>query len=555
MRVVIIGAGAAGLKAACRIRRKDENAEIIVIEKEKEFSISRCSLPYYIAGLVKREELFKTAYGVLKDKKYFNSKNIEILQAFAEEINRAKKVVKVNRNGHTEKLDYDYLIIATGAKPVIPKVEGINSIGVYTLHSPHDADQIIKRLKESENVVIVGAGLIGIECCEAFFDYDVNIILVEMMNRVLPTLLDLEMSKFVERYLKLLGIKVLTNTKVDKIINKNDEVCGVKIGNKEIECQMVLFATGFKPNVELAAKSGLEIGKTGAIRVNEYLQTTDPHVYAGGDCVENKCLITNDFVYLPSGSIANKHGRVIADNITGLKRKFEGVLRSLVLKVFDLTVGAIGINEELAKKKGFNIISAIVPFSSDKSHVYPERNPIILKVIVEKNTKRILGVQVVGTGRGDKKLDSLAVAIQSNAKISELMNLDFAYAPPYSPAVDHVNTISYVIDNKLNNLIYTIKPDEFKRKIESNDDFLIIDVRTYAEARIEKIEDKRCIHIPLEKFRESIPKLLKIPKEKEIILVCSSGYRSYEALRILISLGFVNVKSLEGGLLLFKSFQ
>ncbi len=556
MRVVIIGAGAAGLKAACRIRRRDESAEILVIDKEKEISLSRCSLPYYIAGLIKRDELFKTAFDVLRDKAFFkSSKNIEIIDcALAEDIDRKRKKVKINKDGSIEELDYDFLVIATGAKPVIPNIKGINSYGVFCLYSAKDADEIIKRLKETETVVIIGAGFIGLECCDAFFEHGVDIILVELTDKVLPTLLDYELAKFVESNLKSMGIQLFTKSRVDEIISKDGEVCAVKINNNVVKCQMVLLATGFTPNVELAKKANLEIGKTGAIKVNSLLQTSDPNIYAGGDCVECKCLITGSEIYIPSGSIANMHGRVIGNNITGLKTEFKGVLRSLILKVFDLTVGAIGLNEETAKSLGYDTISAIATFPSDKSHIYPERRPIVLKIVVDKNTKRVLGVQAVGPGASDKKLDVFASIIHSKMSIDDLMDIDFAYAPPYSPAINHVNTMGYIVDNKLRGFLRTIHPIELKRKLESDDDFIILDLRTDAEVKLNRIDDRRCIHIPFEKFRQDFHKIQNLSKEKEIILICSTGYRSYDVLEYLTSNGFKNVRSLEGGFYLFKAF-
>ena len=283
------------------------------------------------------------------------------------------------------------------------------------------------------------------------------------------------------------------------------------------------------------------------------MQTSDSNIYAGGDCVECKCLITGEQVYIPSGSVANRHGRVIADNILGIKRKFKGVLRSIVVRVFDLTVGGIGINEELSGKKGYEYVTAIASFSSDKSHTFPERNPMTLKLVVRKDGK-LLGAQVVGKGRCDKKLDSFAATIFASMNFTDLMNIDFAYSPPYSPAVDHVNTMGYIIDNKIRGLLKTIRPDELKSKLERREDIVLVDLRTRREVEVDKISASNYINIPFEEFRNKL-KELNIPKNKEIVLICSTGYRSYEALRILEERGYKNVKSLEGGTLLFKAFQ
>lgn len=551
MNIVVIGGGACGLKAACRARRRDPDAEITVIEASKYPSLGRCGLPYYVGGIVNSiDDLRKTLAGAVRDADYFKSiKNIDVLiETKAEKIDRNRKVVHiVKKDGSTDEIPYDYLVISTGARPVRLNLPNADAEGVVTLFDPDDAETILNLWEEEalDKAVVIGGGLIGLEMAEAFSRLNVDVTIVEIKDHILPALLDREMAMLVQSYLVEKGIKVLTGSRVTEIIARDGKVAGVKVNGKEIEAQLVLMAVGVRPNVELAKDAGLTIGETGAIKVNERLQTSDPNIYAGGDCVENIHLITGKPIYMPLGTIANKHGRVIGDNITGGNSTFPGVLGTTIFKVLDLNVARTGLSEKQAKELGYEVITALVP-GPDRSHYYPGQKPIRIKLIADAKSGRILGAQIVGFGVVDKRIDVVATAIQMKATIYDLANLDLAYAPPYSTALDTLIHAANVVKNKKDGLYQTISSYEVKSKLERGEDIVILDVRTEEEYRkFKKIESEKVIRIPLKELRKSIDKL---PKDKEIIIVCQIGNRAYEAQRILQGYGFKNVKVMEGGM-------
>lgn len=549
MNVVIIGGGAAGLKAAARIRRKDVEAEITVVEAGNYPSLGKCGLPYYVGGIVHEiDNLRETTYGAVRDENYFRRlKNIDVLTSTkATDIDRERKVVHIERNDREDELSYDYLVIATGAKVVKPPVKGIDAEGVVTLTSAEDAEKIIELWEEgAEKAVVIGAGLIGLESSEALKNLDMDVTIIEMLDRVAPAILDREMAVLVENYIKEKDVKVLTNTRVERILTEDEKVSGVVANGKEIPADIVLVATGVKPNVELAEKAGLKIGKTGAIWVNEFMQTSDNSIYAGGDCVETTHLLTGEKIVAPFGDVANKQGRVIGDNITGSRVRFPGVIGTCIFKLFDYTVASTGLNEDLARRVGIDFMTAIAP-SPDRAHYYPQTAYIRLKILVEKGSWRVIGAQAVGMGDVAKRIDVLSTAIQARMTIDQLSNIDLAYAPPYAPALDPVITAANVAINKRDGLFEGITALELKKRLQ--DDIVILDVRSeeeFKKARIRTEAGEKVIHIPILELRE---RMNELPRDKEIIVVCHLGLRSYEAARILAGAGFKKVKILEGGM-------
>ncbi|RLI83651.1 MAG: pyridine nucleotide-disulfide oxidoreductase, partial [Archaeoglobales archaeon] len=433
MEIVVIGGGACGLKAACRARRRDEDARITVVDSSPYPSLGRCGLPYYVGGIVHSiEDLRKTLAGAVRDEEYFRKvKNIDVLsKTKATKIDRDRRVVRIVSDGSEDELNYDYLVIATGSKPVKLNVPS-DLDGVLTLHNPEDAEKILEMWDEGilERAVIVGGGLIGMEMVEALSNLDVEVTVVEIMDYILPNILDREMAMLVERYLREKGVRVLTRSTVTDIIERNGRVAGVKLNGKEVECDLVLMAIGVKPNVDLALDCGLEVGRFG-IKVDKYMRTTDERIFAGGDCVENVCLITGEPIYTPMGSVANRHGRVIGDNVTGGKSKFPGVLGTTIFKVFELNVARTGLTERRARELGYDVVTCLVS-GPDKTHYYPHQKPIRIKIVAD-GSGRILGAQIVGFGVVDKRLDVIASAIQMKANVRDVANFDLSYAPPYS---------------------------------------------------------------------------------------------------------------------------
>ncbi|MEM0088286.1 MAG: FAD-dependent oxidoreductase [Archaeoglobaceae archaeon] len=526
MEVIIVGAGATGLKCASRLRRLSEEAKITVVDEGERISLARCGLPYFISGQIHEvDELRKTTYDVVRDENYFKKTfNIEVLtKTRALDIDRKRRVLRVSKGEKEDELNYDYLVIATGAKPI--KIFNSDE-RILTLFSAEDAEKILKLWENgAEKAAVIGAGFIGLEACEALRSLDLDVTLVEALDQVAP-MLDAEIAKLVESHIREKGVKVRLATKVRDIVAKDK----LKIvADEEIEADFVVQAVGIKPNVDLAVKAGLEIGTTGAIKVNEFMQTSDARIFAGGDCVENTHILTGKKIYAPFGDVANKHGRVIADNIMGRKVRFPGILGTSIFKVFDLTVAKTGLSEREAISNGFKAYSVLLS-AFDKSHYYPRASNLRIKLVVNENS-RILGAQIVGYSGVDKRIDVFATAIYAGLSIDEISNLDLAYAPPYAPALDPVIVSANVAMNKREGLL------ESTRKIEG----IILDVRSREEAK--KFPVNGALNIPLLELRERVKEL---PKDAEITIICSIGLRSYVASRILKAMGF-KVRVYEGG--------
>ena len=368
-KIVIIGGIATGPKAAARARRLDSDAEITIVERGGLFSYAGCGMPFYIEGLIEDlPSLLCTPRGVVRNDAYFDiEKDIEALcWAEATKINRGDKTVTVRgvKSGEEYDILYDKLVLAVGASPIVPRMEGFDLEGVHRLYTPLDADAIRKELEAGRTkVAIIGGGLIGMEVCGAFVSRGCQVTVLEMMDRLVPTLLDEDFSLLLEKYLRDNGVDVRKGSRVVRLLGDGTgRVAGVETADgQSIEADLVLMAIGVRPNVELAKAAGLEIGETGAIAVNEFLQTSDPDIYAGGDCVENICMITGRKIYVPLGSTANKHGRVIGDNVTGGSTKFPGVTSTAVFKVLDYNIGTTGLNSRDVEKFGYNLVASVAP--------------------------------------------------------------------------------------------------------------------------------------------------------------------------------------------------
>jgi NADPH-dependent 2,4-dienoyl-CoA reductase/sulfur reductase-like enzyme/rhodanese-related sulfurtransferase len=550
-RIVVIGGVACGPKAAARARRRDPNADITIIERGELLSYAGCGMPYYIQGEVKTtDELMMTPAGALRDAAFFKFvKDINVMsRTLAQRIDRFRKVVEVVAldSGETAEVPYDKLVIATGADAVVPPCPGTDLKGVFRLNHPMDAEGIREAVANGcKEAVIVGAGLIGVEVAEALASQGLCVTMIEMLPTVVPSVLDPELSLLLQKQLEFHGVTVLTGTRVLSFEGDDQGLVRTVVTDKgPVSAQLVLVAIGVRPNVKLAQDAGLELGPTGAIKVNEYLQTSDPSIYAGGDCVENVHLITRKPVYVPLGSTANKHGRVIGDNVTGGKTKFEGVLGTVAFKAFDWNVGRVGLSETECEKLGIPYVTALTP-GPDRAHYYPTSKPVILKMVAHSETGKLLGVQAVGPGDVVKRIDVAATAITFGINARDVSALDLGYAPPFSSAVDIIQHAANVIDNKLSGLAKSVTPLQVKRRLESDKDFVLLDVRTPAEVQSERFKNERIVHIPVGKLRERINEL---PRDKDIIIFCKTSLRAWEAQRILEGEGFTRVWFLDGGL-------
>lgn len=549
-RIVVIGGVACGPKAAARARRRDPQAEITIIERGDLLSYAGCGMPYYIQGVIETaDELLSTAAGVVRDEAFFKSvKAIRVMsRTLAERIDRDRKVVEVVsvETGEKGEVPYDKLVLATGAEGVVPPIKGTDLKGVYRLNSPHDAraikDEVLNGCKRA---AIIGAGLIGMEVAEALATHELSVTMIEMMESVVPAVIDPDMAAHLEKHLVSKGVTVMTGTRVTSLEGDDaGRVASVVTDKGMIEADLVLMAVGVRPNVRLARDAGLEIGETGAIKVDDHLCTSDSDIYAGGDCVQCVHRISGKPVYVPLGSTANKHGRVIGDNVTGGNSACPGVLGTVVFKAFDFNVGHTGLSETQCNKLGIPYVIAVVP-GPDRAHYYPTARNIIVKMIASPEGK-LLGLQAVGRGDLVKRIDVAATVMSYGGTVQDVSSIDLGYAPPYASAVDILAHAANVIDNKLAGLARSIRPAEVKRKIEAGEDFVLLDVRGPKEVEKIALKAKQVVNIPLGKLRERIGEL---PRDKEIITFCTVSLRGYEAQRVLDGAGFKDVKFMDGGI-------
>ena len=550
MRVVVVGGLAAGPKAAAKVKRLMPEAEVVIVEKGRYLSFGTCGFPYFIEGKVKDiEDLMKTSTGVKRDAVYFKEvKDIEAhTQSMVMGIDREKREVRIRNlvNNEVYSLGYDYLVLATGARPVVPPIKGVEFRNIFQARTPEDAITIDRFLDEHPGckVVIVGAGAIGLEMAEAMTVRGADVTVVEMFPHVLPPV-EPEIAAIVEEHLREKGVKVLTGTKVLAFEDDGEGYVSKVVTDKgEIPAQMVLLSTGVRPNVELAKECGLKIGETGAIWVNEGMQTSDERIYAVGDCAETVNLITGRRVFIPLGSTANKQGRVAAINICGGRAVFPGVVGTLILKVFDLTVARTGLGMKEAEEAGF-VPERVIISGPDKPEFMPEARLIIVEMIADKKTGRILGVQVVGYGDVAKRIDVAATLLYFKSSIWDVMGVDLAYAPPYSPAVDNIVKAAWSMENKLNGLMRGVTSLELKKMLDEGEDLVVLDVRAPWECRELNIPAE-VINIPLGQLRR---RLGEVPRDRKVIILCKSGTRGYEAYTILKAAGYDNMYVLEGGL-------
>ncbi|NPV48098.1 MAG: FAD-dependent oxidoreductase [Armatimonadetes bacterium] len=550
LRIVVVGGVAAGPKAAARARRLDPEAEITIVEKDRLLSYAGCGLPYYISGLVEnRNDLMATPIGVLRDPDFFAKvKGITVLnETEATRIDRAAKELEVRHlpTGATKRLPYDKLIIATGAEPIDPPIPGNDLQNVLRLKRVEDADRF-RELMTSNScpmVTIVGGGLIGMEMTEAVTACGSAVTVVELLPQIL-TMFDVEMAALVEQHMRKVGVRVLTSTKIERIVgDEQGRVKSVVTSAGEFPAQLVLISVGIRPNVQLARDAGLIIGPSGGINVNEYMQTSDPDIYAAGDCAEKRCFVRGTACFLPLGSVANKEGRVAGSNAVGHIERFHGVAGATALKVFELNTGRAGLTAQQARDLGIRVVSATVA-APDKPHYYPGAEPIILKLVADRATRQLIGIQGVGTGDVIKRIDVATTAMTAEMTVDEVANLDLAYAPPYSEAMDVLIHGANILRNKLDGLLEGITPDQLKAKFDAGEDFVLLDVRSPAER--ETFSLPQSIHIPLAALRGRVA---EVARDKEVIVYCKTSLRAWEACRILAGLGYNNTKILDGGVM------
>lgn len=551
-KIVIIGGIATGPKAAARIKRLDPEADVTILEQDRIISFGACGLPYFIGGEVQSSEaLMSTPAGVMRNEAFFkNVKGVTVLTGMhVHSIDRPAKIVRAVHPESTEEraFPYDKLVLAMGAQALVPALPGVALRNIHRVRRLSDALAIGQRLEEVSGgkAVIVGGSLIGMEMAEALHNRGMKVTVVEMRDWLFPAILDRDMGLIVQRYVRERGIEVITSEPVRRFEgNAEGDVISVVTDKREIEADVVVLALGVSPNGQLACDAGLDVNANGAIRVNAFLQTSDPDIYAGGDCVENPHLLAAKMVFTPMGSVANKHGRIIADHICGRTAPFAGVLGTAICRVMGFNVGRTGFSAQEAELQG-RAVETILCAGDDRPHYFPGSGKVIVKLIVEKESRKVVGAQAVGPGDVAKRIDVLVTALSLGATVDQLAGLDLAYAPPFAPAMDPVITAANVMQNKLAGLAKGISPLLVKERMERDEDFILLDVRGPAEHAEVRIDHPKVRLLPLGKLRSECENL---PKDKEIIAFCRVSLRGYEAQRILEAQGYRNVKFMEGGL-------
>ena len=550
-KVLIIGGVAAGMKTASRLRRRDKDAEITVIERGELVSYGACGFPYYISDEVKNfNEFTHTPQGIARDVEYFkNVKGIDVLiRHEAQKINREAKTVTVldKTSGTVTEMPYDVLVLGTGATPVRLPIPGADLEGIHNFWFPWEVEQVKAELAANNvtDVVIVGAGFIGMELAEALNNIGVKVSVVEMQDRILPQMLDLEMAELAAKPVAAAGINLCLGEKT-VAFEGTERVTAVKTDKRTIPAQMVIVAVGVRPNVELAREAGLTIGPSGCIAVNEYMQTSDPCIYAGGDCAENTHRVSGAKIFAPMGSTANKHGRVIADNICGDMVKYPGVLGTGLCRMPGMEAGSTGLNERTAAAAGIDFESVVVP-GNDRLAYMPGAGRIVLKLFADRVTHKVIGAQAIGQSV-DKRIDTLVAAISMGATLEDLSEFDIGYAPPFNGPIDNIATAANVLLNKIEGRLRSINPKDFK-ELRKDKAYTLVDVRTPGEFKARRIAGcANIVNLPLDKVRAHCCEALP-DKDAKLVCSCQIDLRGYEAETMLRAQGYKNVQSLEGSM-------
>lgn len=536
MRIVIIGAVAAGTSAAAKARRNSEDSEIVIYEKDNYISYSGCGMPYYIGG-----EVESAGELTPRDLAFFKSKyNVDIHTLHeVVSIHPDEKKVSV-RNLSTDELFTDYydrLVLATGARAVIPPIKGTDFEHVFTLRNINDMYQI-KNFIDShrpQSAVIVGTGFIGLEVCENLQKLGINVTMVEKLPQVTPGL-DSDMAVYVEEHLKSKGISVVTGSSIEAITEK----AVILADGTEAAADVVLLSTGVRPNSELAKSAGIELGVTGAIKVNSKMETSQKDIYACGDCIEQFHVVTGKPVYRPLGSTANKTGRIAGDSMTGGILEFKGILGTGIFKIFDMTVAQTGLSEREAHELGYDV--AVCHNIKPNKPEYMGGKEMVIKGIADNETGRLLGVQIVGYEGVDKRIDVFVTAITFKANVEDLFHLDLAYAPPFSTTKDPVMYTGMILDNAIHNGRSLMTAQELDALTQSGEKYTLIDARAVVQYDKNHIETAKSI--PHAKLRTAAQSL---DKDEVAVTYCNKGVTGNAAQNILLGKGIKKVYNLSGG--------
>lgn len=562
-RIVIIGGVAAGPKAASRIKRVLPEADVTLIDQDNLISYGGCGIPYYVSGDVSDEqELRSTSFHMVRDAYFFTqAKGVRTMTSTrALAIDRREKTVEVEDlgTGVRSAIPYDNLMLATGSQPFVLPIPGNEADGVFTISDLHKAIEIKKRIARGMvgKAVVIGGGAIGIEMAEALTDlWGIETALVEYMDQLLPKIVDWPMASALANHLRQHNVEVYLGEAATEIVVDNGKAVGVRTGKRTIDADMVIMAVGVRPRSQLAREAGLNVAANGGIVVNDRMQTSDPSIYAAGDCVEIRHLVSGRGLYAPLGSMANKEGRVAADNMAGIPAVFKGGIGSFVMKAFEMSIGATGLSLEMARAQGFQAESSLTA-SADRAHFFPGSEIICLELVFDRRTRKVLGFQGIGPMNDSLsvRIDAAAVAITAGATIDDFATIEMAYAPPFSTAIDAINSAAYAAENLCDGRMRQIDIESFLAWLAdpaTQPDWVALDVRhpKQAQPNIEKFGAERWLSLPYDKVRSGYQVL---PSDKMMIIVCNAGSRSYESQIALDAVGLRNTLVLPGGYNMIK---
>jgi NADPH-dependent 2,4-dienoyl-CoA reductase/sulfur reductase-like enzyme len=562
-KIVVIGGVAAGPKAACHVKRLIPDAQVVMIDQDDLISYGGCGIPYLIGGEVSDEKALRsTSYQMVRNESFFEeAKGLEVMTGTrVTEIDRDKKVVHIEdvQTGKNGLVDYDKLVLATGSRPNRLPIPGNDLFGVFAIGSLHSAVNVQKWLAKEyiDKAVIIGGGAIGVEMAEAIEDmWGLDTSIVEFFPQLLPRTIEWSISRMLQHHLNENNIDVFTSERVVELLgNEGGRVNGVVTDKRSLPADVVIMATGVKPRDELAKEAGLLVSPNGGIIVNNRMQTSDPDIFAAGDCVEMLHLVSGKKTYAPFGSLANRQGRVVGDNLAGIPSTFEGVTGSFIMKAYDVCVGATGLSLEAARAEGFDA-EMVITNQADRAHFLPTQSMISLAMIFDKTTRRVLGLQGFGA-MGDSvavRINAAVGMIAKGAVIEDFSNLEMTYAPPFSTAVDALNATANVADNLARGKFRTVDLEKFIDWLtdpSTHPDWIALDTRAAKDARPFCIRfGDRWQSIPYPEIRKRYQEL---PPGKQAIIICGAGTRSYEVQVVLDETKYNNSLVLGGGLILLR---
>jgi NADPH-dependent 2,4-dienoyl-CoA reductase/sulfur reductase-like enzyme/rhodanese-related sulfurtransferase len=557
--VVIIGAVALGPKAAARYKRLDPDGRVTLVDREKLISYGGCGIPFFVSGEVTdAAELRKTAFHMLRDEAFFrDTKGVEArTETEAVGIDRAAKTVLLRHlpSGREERLGYDKLVLATGSTPNRLRVPGAELSGIHAVNDLSAAQAIRDKIAGGEvsRAVVVGAGFIGLEMAAAFADlWGIETTVVEFRDQILPGVCGPNLARMAQRHMEEKGVHFRLSEQVRAFECEGEDgaVRRVVTDKATLEAELVIVAIGVTPNSRLAREAGLDVSERGGIIVDATLRTSDPDIFAGGDCVQVKNRLTGQPAYLPLGSLANRQGRIIGDNLAGRATRFEGVVGSWCVKLFEMGAAGTGLTLASARAAGLDAVSVHVG-QLDRAHFYPDKGLMSLELVAERGSGRVLGMQGLGV-MGDAlvgKVDVVAALLPSGPTAADLGGVEMAYSPPFAAALDILNVLGNATQNILDGVNRGIHVDEFARLWagRSGQGPVFLDCRETADAK--PFLDKhpgQWLNIPQGELKQ---RLGELPRDRGIVLVCNTGARSYESFVTLAHAGFTDIVSVEGGM-------